>query len=77
MAAKGLISTAYFVLILCFASALTVIFSMIFDPMFAIMKYGTVRDLLMMLFPKGLLIIIFFVGLAVYYYEVMGDKVSK
>ena len=72
--AKGLIATGYFLLVLAFASALVLVFSMIFDPMFAIMKLGTVRDLLMLLFPKGLLITIFFIGIARYYYEVRGGE---
>ena len=70
--ASGIISTGKFMLVLAFASALVLVFSIMFQPFFAIMKLGTVRDLLMLLFPRGLLIIVFFVGLARYYYELKG-----
>lgn len=77
MAAKGIISTGAFLLVLAFASVLVVVFSMIFDPFFAMMKLGTVRDLLIFMFPKGLLFVIFFVGVARYYYELQEkDEVN-
>ena len=67
--ANGIIATGNFLLTLAIASALVIVFSMVFGPFFAIMKLGTVRDLLMFIFPKGLLIVIFFIALARYYYE--------
>lgn len=71
--ATGIISTGKFLLVLGFASALVLVFSLIFTPMFAIMKLGVTRDLLIFIFPKGLLIVVFFVGIARYYYELKGD----
>lgn len=74
---KGLISTVVFLMLLGFASVLTVVFSLILDPFFAIMKLGTVRDLLIFIFPKGLLIVIFFIGVARYYFELQGGEVKN
>lgn len=71
---SGIASVAKFILILGFASLLTLVFSMIFGPMFSIMKLGTIRDILMFVFPKGLLIVIFFVGIAALYNDLQGDK---
>jgi hypothetical protein len=70
--ASGIVSTGKFLLVLAFASALVLVFSYMFGPMFAIMKLGTVRDLLIFMFPKGLLLVIFFVGVARYYFEIRG-----
>ena len=72
--ASGVVSVAKFLLILGFASMLGLVFSMIFDPMFALMKLGVIRDILMFIFPKGLLILIFFVGVAALYNDLQGDK---
>jgi len=65
--ASGVVNTAGFLITLAFASVLVLVFSLILDPFFSIMAYGTVRDLLMFIFPKGLLIVIIFVAIAVYY----------
>lgn len=67
--ASGIVATGKFVLTLAAASVLVLVFSMILDPFFALMKLGTVRDFLIFIFPKGLLILIFFVAIAVYYKE--------
>ena len=73
---SGIVSTGKFLMLLAFASILVVVFSLIFSPFFAIMALGTVRDLLIFIFPKGLLIVIFFIGVARYYYELQGGKVQ-
>lgn len=72
--ASGIVATGKFLLTLAIASVLVLIFSMIFRYFFAIMALGTVRDLLMFIFPKGLLIFIFFVAVAVYYRELQGER---
>jgi len=74
MAVSGIVATGKFILTLAIASVLVLVFSMIFGPMFAIMKLGTVRDLLMFIFPKGLLLVVFFVALARYYYELHTEE---
>jgi len=71
---SGIAATGKFLLLLGFASALVLVFSLILDQFWAIMAYGSVRDLLMFIFPKGLLIVIFFVGVAGYYYELKGSR---
>jgi hypothetical protein len=77
MAVSGIVATGKFLLTLAIASALVLLFSMIFGPMFAIMKLGTVRDLLMFIFPKGILIVIFFIAVARYYYELTVSNVKR
>jgi hypothetical protein len=77
--ASGIVATGKFILTLAVAGALVLVFSMIFSPMFAIMKLGAVRDILMFVFPKGVLIVVFFVAVARYYLELqdretIGDK---
>ena len=73
---NGIVATGKFILTLAIASALTLVFSMIFDPFFAIMKLGFVRDFLIFFFPKGLLIVIFFIAVAKYYLELQGVESS-
>lgn len=74
--ANGIVATGTFILTLAVASALVLVFSMIFNPFFAIMKLGYVRDFLIFIFPKGLLIVIFFVSVARYYMELQGTAPS-
>lgn len=74
--ASGIITTGKFILILAFASVLVLVFSMFLGPLFAIMALGLVRDLLIFIFPKGLLIVIFIIGIARYYYELQGGRVK-
>lgn len=72
--ASGIIATGKFLLVLGIASALVLFFSMILTPMFAIMALGYTRDLLIFLFPKGILIVVFFIAIARYYYDIKeGD----
>jgi hypothetical protein len=73
---NGILATAKFILTLAIASALTLVFSMIFEPFFAIMKLGAVRDFLIFFFPKGLLIVIFFIAVAKYYLDLQGVEAS-
>lgn len=71
---SGFVATGKFLLLLGFASALVLVFSMILDPFFALMAYGSVRDLLVFLFPKGMLIVIFLVGIAAYYRDIQRSR---
>jgi len=73
---NGIVATGKFILTLAIASALTLVFSMIFGPFFAIMKLGAVRDFLIFFFPKGLLIVIFFIAVAKYYLDLQGIEAS-
>jgi len=72
MALTGVVALGKFLLTLGIASALVLIFSMFIGPMFAIMALGAVRDTLIFIFPKGLLLLIFFVALARFYLDLQG-----
>ena len=72
MALTGVVALGKFLLTLAVASILVLLFSMFFGPMFAIMALGPVRDILIFIFPKGLLLLIFFVALARFYMDLQG-----
>lgn len=75
--ASGIVATVKFLLTFGAASVLVLVFSLIFNPMFAIMAEGVVRDILMLVFPKILLIFIFFIAVAKYYLDIQGGGVIR
>lgn len=76
MAFTGVVALGKFLLTLAVASILVLLFSMFFGPMFAIMALGYVRDILIFVFPKGLLLLVFFVALARFYLELQEGESS-
>lgn len=70
----SLVPTGKYLLILAMASVLTLVFGMILNPFFCIMEVGPARDILLAIFPNGLLLAILLIATASYLIDMQREK---
>jgi hypothetical protein len=75
--ANSVVATGKLVFILAISSVLVLVFGMIFEPMFSIMKVGIVRSILLLIWPNGILLVILIVGIAWYLMEIQTSSKNK